>query len=113
MVVGLGGEAVTSARETVKTGDDLLQGCKVIAEGAAANSDNALEAGVCLGAIEALNWVAPGLNDDNIRACIPDIVTTKQMAETIVDYLQQDPARRGEPFQGLVLEALAHRWPCP
>ncbi len=111
-VVGSCG-SVTLARQALKTGDDLLQGCKVIADGATPDAANSLEVGVCLGEIEALNWGAPGVNDENIRSCNPAVVTNKQMAEVIVDYLEQNPERRGEPFEGLALEALAHRWPCP
>jgi hypothetical protein len=104
--------APASAQEKRYSGNDLIDACRVVANGGSATADNALQVGVCLGEIEALNWYAPGAYDKNLRACPPAGVTKQQMAKIIVDYLGARPQRRSEPFEGLALEAWAHTWPC-
>lgn len=101
------------AQKHVQSGNDLIEACRSIASGTAPTPDNAFQVGICFGEIEALNWFAPGVNDENLLSCAPIDVTRQQMAKTIVAYLDQNSARRPEPFEGLALEALAHRWPCP
>jgi hypothetical protein len=109
----------TSAQPVLQTGNDLLAACRLLANGSKASSDanqtsdDALHVGICLGEIEALNWLAPGAFDANLRSCVPADITTAQMAKVIVQYLGRRPDRLRESFEGLALEALAHTWPCP
>jgi hypothetical protein len=91
----------------------LIDACRVIAGTTPTEHKSLQEEGVCLGKIEALNWVAPMLYDENLRSCVPTDVTNVQMAKIIVAYLDQNADRLREPFDGLALEALAHAWRCP
>jgi hypothetical protein len=101
-----------SAQEHRQSGRDLIEACRSIARGTLPTPDNALQAGVCLGEIEALNWFAGGVNDENLRSCVPEPITPQQQAKVIVAYLDQQSVRLREPFEGLALEALALTWPC-
>ncbi|MGA7788645.1 MAG: Rap1a/Tai family immunity protein [Xanthobacteraceae bacterium] len=100
------------AAEKPYNGIDLLEGCRVVASGASANADSSLHAGICLGEIEALNWNAPDVSDDNFRSCAPQGVTRQELAAVVVKFLDRNPDRQREPFETLALDALAHIWPC-
>lgn len=104
--------AGVSAQQNFQTGQDLLAACRVLASGTSTAQGDSFHIGVCLGEIGALNWLAPGVEDENIRSCIPENVAATQMADVIVHYLDHNPDRLSEPFQGLALEALAQTWPC-
>jgi hypothetical protein len=101
------------AQQRTKSGNDMIEACRMFASGTASTPDNALQAGTCLGEIDALNWLAPVMEGESVRACVPTIATQQQMAKVVVDYLVQNADRLREPFQGLALEALADTWPCP
>jgi Ssp1 endopeptidase immunity protein Rap1a len=101
------------AQEKTYNGNDLIEACRVIASGDAASARDPLQVGICLGEIDALYWYAPGAYDENLRSCPPEEEVSPQLlAKIIVDYLDQNPDRRTEPFEGLALEAFAHKWPC-
>ena len=95
------------ALERWYSGNDLLAACRVVSTGSTPTSENAQLVEVCLGEIEALDWAAPGMQNEKLQSCVPDDVTIKQVAKVIIDFLDQNPERRGEPFEGLALEALA------
>jgi hypothetical protein len=101
------------AQEHTQSGKDLIEACRSIANSTAPTPDNILRVGICYGEIEALKWFAQGVNDENLRSCVPTSVTRQQMAKVVVAYLDQDLAGLGEPFEGLALEALTHKWRCP
>jgi hypothetical protein len=94
-------------------GDNLIDACRLIADGTAPTADKSFQAGICLGELAALNWGAPGVYDENLRSCVPTSVTRQELAKVLVDYLDQNRDRLREPFEGLALEALAHAWHCP
>jgi hypothetical protein len=100
--------------DPVKTqsGNEMVDACRMVADGTVPPPDKAFQAGICLGEIEALNWVAPGMLGGPIHACVPEDVTKRQLAKVVADYLQENADRLREPFQGLALEALAATWPC-
>jgi len=98
--------------QRTRSGNDLIEACRSVAGVTIPTPDNSLQAGVCLGKIEALNWLAPGQQDDRLRSCVPSNVTPQQMAKVVVAYLDQNRDRLREPFEGLALEALARTWPC-
>ena len=104
--------SAVSAQQAFQTGKELIAACRVLASGATAATDDSLHVGICLGEIEALNWLAPGVHNSRLRSCVPENITMAQMANVIVHYLDRDPDRLREPFEGLALEALAHTWPC-
>jgi hypothetical protein len=105
--------SAASAQELSKTGKDLVEACRALANGVTPTAVSAVQIGTCLGEIKALNWLAPGVADPNLRSCVPANVTDTEMAGTIVNYLDGNPDRLREPFQGLALQALAGTWPCP
>jgi len=113
MALDFGGASVASAQQVFRTGDDLITACRDVASGGTPNADNAVQVGICLGELEALNWLAPGAAGERIRSCVPATITTTQMAEIVVAYLERNSDRQREPFEGLALEALADTWPCP
>jgi hypothetical protein len=100
------------AQEPAQNGKDLIEACRVIAEGKVPTADNGFQAGICLGEIDALNWTAPAMLNSSLRACIPTSVTRQQMVKAVVAYLDQNTDQLREPFGGLALEALASTWPC-
>lgn len=100
------------ALERWYSGNDLLPACRVVSNGTAPTAENAQLVGVCLGQIEALNWAAPGIQGEKLHACVPHEVTLQKMAQVIVEFFDQNPERRTEPFEGSALEALSHSWPC-
>ena len=102
-----------SAQDTTLTGKNLIDACRLIANGTTPPADKSFQAGICLGELEALNWGAPGAYDENLRSCVPDGVTRQQLANVAVDYLDGNRDRLREPFEGLALESFAHSWPCP
>lgn len=105
-------KAVAAAQEDVQSANYLIDACRVVASGATPKGDEMFQAGLCIGKVEALSWVATGLTDDRLRSCRPSAVTPKQIAKVVVTYLDRNPARLHEPFVGLALEALANAWPC-
>ena len=118
VAAGVAPWSAASAAQELQTGSDLLTACRLLANDtevkndAHATADDPLRLGICFGEIEALNWLAPGVPDPNLRSCVPADTTTAQMAKVIVRYLGRRPERLREPFEGLALEALAHTWPC-
>jgi hypothetical protein len=101
------------AQQPEQSGADLFGACRVIASEATVTTESARQAGVCSGELTALRWFAPGVNDDNLRSCIPADVTHQQLAKIVVGYFDQNKSRLQERFEGLALEAFAHAWPCP
>jgi hypothetical protein len=118
VVAGVVPWSPANAGQELQTGNDLLTACRLLADDtgvkndANATADDPLHVGMCFGEIEALNWLAPGVPDPNLRSCVPADTTTAQMAKVIIRYLERRPERLREPFEGLALEALAHTWPC-
>jgi Rap1a immunity proteins len=105
--------APAAAQEDTQSGNFFIAPCRVVASGATPKDDDLFLAGVCVGRIEALAWGATGFRDEPIRSCRPGAVTDVQLAKVVVAYMDRNPARLHEPFNGLVLEALAKAWPCP
>jgi Rap1a immunity proteins len=103
----------SEAQDQKISGSSLLEACRQAANGAALTSDSSPKVGMCLGELDALNWIMPGIYHEKDRSCLPDDVTRQQLAKVVVAYLDRNRDRLSEPFQGLALEALAKFWPCP
>lgn len=101
------------AHMTTHSGKDLASGCHSLAQGETPSAATNLEAVLCMGEIEALAWMAPGLKSRTLRACLPEGVTSTQTAKTVSNFLDHNPDRLNEPFEALALEAFADMWPCP
>jgi hypothetical protein len=108
--------AVAQATELpyIKTqsGSDMVEACRIVADGATPPPDKEYRTGICFGEIEALTWLAPGVAGDEIRSCVPENVTEQQIAKVIADYLDKNRDMLHEPFEGLALQALSETWPC-
>jgi hypothetical protein len=104
--------ASATAQEDTQSGNFFVAPCRIVASGVPPKDDDLFLTGVCIGRIEALAWAATGFRDEAIRSCRPGAVTGVQLAKVVVAYMDRDPARLHEPFDGLVLEALAKAWPC-
>jgi hypothetical protein len=87
----------------------VLPGCKAFAE----NRPDllAFRQGICAGAITALTFIGSSL-PEGYRTCPPKTATHGQKIRVVIRYLEQQPERLHEPFNGLVLEALSSAWPC-
>lgn len=101
-----------SAQQAVQTGNDLLDACRIAAAEVPSTPNNSFQVGVCLGEIEALEWLAPGQENERLRSCVPSNITRQHMAKVVVAYLDHNHDRLREQFEGLALEALASTWPC-
>ena len=49
------------------SGNDLLDACRAAANGATP-SDSSLKVGMCLGELDALNWIMPGIYHEDVRS---------------------------------------------
>lgn len=45
--------------------------------------------------------------------CTPDAGDAQQVGDIVLQFLQNNPQRRAEQAQGLVVDALGAAWPCP
>lgn len=70
------------------------------------NADS-FSAGYCTGVVRALMNISSAF-----KACPPAGVSIGQSVRVAVAFINQNPARMQEPFEGLVIEALRGAWPC-
>jgi hypothetical protein len=94
VVVMLGCEAALA-----RTANEVVPGCR---DAIAGKDMNWL---ACLGASEALWKEAVGI-------CVPIDVTTEQVIQVSIKYIDDRPARMHESFNALAVEALRAAWPC-
>jgi hypothetical protein len=80
----------------------MMPGCV----GALGNADS-FGAGYCAGVVRALMNTSFAF-----KACPPAGVSVGQSIRVAVAFINQNPARMREPFEGLVIEALRSAWPC-
>lgn len=113
LLIGFSARARQLEHIKTQNGNDMVEACRIVAEGEAPPPDEAYRTGICLGEIEALTWIAPGLAGDPIRACVPKWKEPQEIAKVVSDYLNKYPEQLREPFEGLALEAMADTWPCP
>ena len=84
------------------------------------SKEKILGVGYCIGLIDGLvtfNYVyetvlqAEG-RGDAVQMCLPERISTRQMAETIVKFLGDNPGRLQESGQALAAQALVTAYPC-
>ena len=100
------------AEPATHTGRDLVEACRRVTNHSQPSPSDNEDDGVCVGEIEALNWLAPGEIEFSLRSCVPDAVSVSQMAQAVVTFIDGNHDRANEPFEGLALEGLALKWPC-
>ncbi len=113
----------TSALAVQRSGSDIRVDCSNLINSDSAESlskEKILGVGYCIGLIDGLvtfNYVyetvlqAEG-KGDAVQMCLPARVSTRQMAEVIVKFLDDNPSRLQDSGQALAAQALVTAYPC-
>lgn len=113
----------TSALAVQRSGSDIRVDCSNLINSDSAESlskEKILGVGYCIGLIDGLvtfNYVyetvlqAEG-KGDAVQMCLPERVSTRQMAEVIVKFLDDNPSRLQDSGQALAAQALVTAYPC-
>lgn len=107
-----------------RSGVDLLVDCNNLIKTETLEQvapDRVLGMGYCIGLIDGMitfNYVYEAVlkaseNEDFIQLCLPDRISTRKLAELIVNYLEEHPDRLPESGQALAAQALVKAYPCP
>ena len=106
-----------------RSGNDLLVDCGNLSKTKAAETvsrEHLLGMGYCIGMIDGLitfNYVyqavlqTAGVNN-MVQMCLPERISTRQLAAVIVKYLEDNSGRLHESGQGLAAQALVTAYPC-
>jgi hypothetical protein len=99
--------------QNVASAGYYLPGCKAYNEQGEPPVPVALRMSKCVGVIESLMILGGSkkLSQDQ-QLCFPDGITANKVAATVVQYVEQRPARLRETFVPLALEAMRTTWPC-
>ena len=112
-----------SALAVQRSGSDIRVDCSNLINSDSAESlskEKILGVGYCIGLIDGLvtfNYVyetvlqAEG-KGDAVQMCLPERVSTRQMAEVIVKFLDDNPSRLQDSGQALAAQALVTAYPC-
>ena len=106
-----------------RTGNDLLVDCANLIKTESiesVNKEKLLGIGYCIGLIDGLvtfNYVYEAVleregNSTMVQMCLPQRISTRQSAEVIVKYLQDNPNRLHQSGQALAAQALVTAYPC-
>lgn len=106
-----------------RTGNDLLVDCANLIKTESidsVNKEKLLGIGYCIGLIDGLvtfNYVYEAVleregNSNMVQMCLPQRISTRQSAEIIVKYLQDNPSRLQQSGQALAAQALVTAYPC-
>lgn len=106
-----------------RTGNDLLVDCgNLISTESIENvsKEKLLGIGYCIGLIDGLvtfNYVYEAVlegevNSKMVQMCLPQRISTRQSAEVIVKYLEDNPSRLTQSGQALAAQALVTAYPC-
>lgn len=115
--------ATAPARAVTRSGNDILVDCKNLIDSETSerlSKEKVLGVGYCIGLIDGFvtfNYVYEVVLQSEEKGgmaqmCLPDRVSTRQLAEVIVTYLEQSPDRLQESGQALAAQALVARYPC-
>jgi Rap1a immunity proteins len=101
-----------SAQQDMNSGNYLLEVCRAVAvQQSTVPWADSIKAGICIGRLEALAWIAPEMTGA-LRSCPPAAVNNSQLAKVVVSYMDRHPAHLHEIFLGLSLSAFHEAWPC-
>lgn len=92
-------------------GNDLLQKCSTRERDAAYFQNQSYCMGYIVGVSDAAEFfqTAPGMPQ---LVCLPSNVTSGQLKDVVVKYLQDNPAKRHEDAESLILTSLAINFRC-
>lgn len=123
LTVGMIAIAATESSAVTRSGNDLLTDCrnlvstKTIEE---VEQDRVLGMGYCIGLIDGFvtfNYIYETVlmtdgDRSAVQMCLPERISTRQLAEVIVHYLEGHPERMAESGQALAAQALISKYPC-
>ena len=77
-------------------------------------SSDAVMQGMCVGIIDAINFMMSELppEEKEHRTCPPANVPLDQTVRAVIAYIEARPKRMHENFKTLVMEAIHDAWPC-
>jgi hypothetical protein len=115
--------SVLPAIAVQRSGNDMLVDCGNLVKTESletVSSDNVLGMGYCIGFIDGLvtfNYVFEAVllregKDEFLQMCLPDRISTRQLATTIVKFLEANPGRLTQSGQALASQALVEAYPC-
>ena len=104
---------VTQANAAQRTGNDLYEGCKALAEGRANAPDVHVLAlaGQCAGQLEAVSGLA-SQSWPQRALCVPPNVTDGQGARVVMSWMQRHPEETHHEFWYIAYAALYEVWSC-
>jgi hypothetical protein len=94
------------------SGEEMVLPCKGALSTEDAGTLEYSKIAFCVGAITAIAWTAPHL-EQGARFCIPFDATRALSVEVVVRYLEMHTDRLQEDFFLLAFQALRGAWPCP
>ena len=75
-------------------------------------SSDAIMQGMCVGIVDAIDFMMnTAAAEDQYRSCPPD-VTLKVTVQVVIKYIDARPERMNESFKKLAVEAIHDAWPC-
>lgn len=107
-----------------RSGNDILVDCTNLVKSEsleAVSKDKVLGMGYCIGLIDGFvtfNYIyesvlrAGGQESDIVQMCLPDRVSTRQLAGVIIKHLQSNPGKLHQSGQALAAQALVDAYPC-
>ena len=112
-----------SAMAVQRSGNDIRVDCSNLIRTESSESlskDKILGVGYCIGLIDGLvtfNYVYETVlqtegRGEVVQMCLPERISTRQMATTIVKFLDDNPSRLQESGQALAAQALVTGYPC-
>ncbi|MCG6930183.1 MAG: hypothetical protein LJE64_06455 [Desulfofustis sp.] len=123
MVVQIVVLAAIPAAAVNRSGNDLLVDCANLVKSESIESvpaDNVLGMGYCIGIIDGMvtfNYVyesvlRAGENADLVQMCLPQRISTRELAKVIVKHLENNPGKLHQSGQALAAQALTSAYPC-
>lgn len=123
LVMAIGMIMANESRAVTRTGNDLLTDCRNLVSMNRIDDvarDRVLGMGYCIGLIDGFvtfNYIYETVlvtegDRSAIQMCLPERISTRQIAEIIVNYMETHPERMAESGQALAAQALISRYPC-
>ena len=105
--------AVASPSEDAKFNSQVIEGCRLVANGKFPKSQTAImHWGYCIGALSSFYILSTHLQP-NMRSCKPQAVTLQQAIKVFLKFSDTHPELEHHGFEVLAIEAFKSAWPCP
>jgi hypothetical protein len=98
----LGANLACAQRVSTDLASSIMPGCR---DFIATRKGDGFARGLCVGLVKVLFEYAPNI-------CPPDGLKNDQIVRVIVRYIDSEPARLQEYFNGMAIEAMRKAWPC-